>query len=80
MSEVVLQRLVKRHAGAAVPAVDGVDLVLPRGTLTTLVGPSGCGKSTLLALIAGLQAPDAATSRSAAVRCCGSRRKSGAPC
>ncbi len=59
MSEVVLQRLGKRHPGAAAPAVDAVDLTLPSGTLTTLVGPSGCGKSTLLALVAGLVAPDA---------------------
>ena len=28
-----------------VPAVDGVDLTVPRGTIVGLVGESGCGKS-----------------------------------
>ncbi len=41
------------------PVVDGVDLVVPGGTLTALLGPSGCGKSTLLRAVAGLLAPDA---------------------
>ncbi len=40
-------------------AVDGVDLVVPRGTITALLGPSGCGKTTILRMIAGLTAPDA---------------------
>ncbi|MEX0834576.1 MAG: ABC transporter ATP-binding protein, partial [Nitriliruptor sp.] len=40
-------------------AVDGVDLDVPRGTLTALLGPSGCGKTTVLRMIAGLLAPDA---------------------
>ena len=40
------------------PIVAGVDLVLRRGELLTLVGPSGCGKSTLLRMIAGLEPAD----------------------
>jgi iron(III) transport system ATP-binding protein len=31
-------------------------LVVPKGTLTTILGPSGCGKTTLLRMIAGLDA------------------------
>jgi ABC-type nitrate/sulfonate/bicarbonate transport system ATPase subunit len=37
--------------------VKGVDLVVPKGTLTTILGPSGCGKTTVLRMIAGLDAP-----------------------
>jgi iron(III) transport system ATP-binding protein len=40
-------------------AVDGVDLEVPRGHLTSLLGPSGCGKTTMLRMIAGLITPDA---------------------
>ncbi len=49
--------LVKRY-GTTV-AVDGVDLEVPRGSLTALLGPSGCGKTTVLRMVAGLLAPDA---------------------
>ncbi|MEX0952831.1 MAG: ABC transporter ATP-binding protein [Nitriliruptoraceae bacterium] len=51
--------LVKRF-GATV-AVDRVDLVVPRGTITALLGPSGCGKTTILRMIAGLTMPDEGT-------------------
>ena len=34
--------------------MDGVDLVVPQGSLTAVLGPSGCGKTTLLRLVAGL--------------------------
>ena len=52
----------KRYGDARSPlVVDGVDLVVPRGTLTTILGPSGCGKTTTLRMIAGLEAPTAGT-------------------
>lgn len=38
-------------------AVSGVDLAVPRGSLTCLVGPSGCGKSTTLKVINRLIEP-----------------------
>jgi osmoprotectant transport system ATP-binding protein len=47
----------KRYGDHA--AVDGVDLVCPRGRTHVLIGPSGCGKSTLLRMIVGLVMPDA---------------------
>jgi len=50
----------KRYGDAHAPlVVKGIDLVVPKGTLTTLLGPSGCGKTTTLRLIAGLESPSA---------------------
>jgi branched-chain amino acid transport system ATP-binding protein len=36
------------------PALQGVDIVVPEGSLVALLGPNGAGKSTLLKTIAGL--------------------------
>ncbi|WP_062304302.1 ABC transporter ATP-binding protein [Demequina subtropica] len=44
--------------GAAVRAVDHVDLDVPAGVLTAVMGPSGSGKTTLVHLLAGLDRPD----------------------
>ncbi|MDQ4112025.1 MAG: ABC transporter ATP-binding protein [Actinomycetota bacterium] len=38
-------------------AVDGIDLAIPSGKLTTLLGPSGCGKTTSLRMLAGYTRP-----------------------
>ncbi|HRI18219.1 MAG TPA: ABC transporter ATP-binding protein, partial [Burkholderiaceae bacterium] len=54
-----LRQITKRYGvDASAPlVVKGLDLVVPSGTLTTLLGPSGCGKTTVLRMIAGLEAP-----------------------
>ncbi len=47
------------EGAAAVHALRGVDLEIPRGEIVVLLGPSGSGKSTLLNILGGL---DRATS------------------
>jgi iron complex transport system ATP-binding protein len=37
--------------------VDGLDLDVPTGTVTSVIGPNGCGKSTLLRALGRLLAP-----------------------
>jgi osmoprotectant transport system ATP-binding protein len=56
-----LERLTKVYPGAARPAVDGLDLTIPRGELVALVGPSGCGKTTTLKMINRLIEPTSGT-------------------
>jgi peptide/nickel transport system ATP-binding protein len=43
-----------RRDGAAIRAVDGVDLTVPAGVMLGLVGESGCGKSTLARALMGV--------------------------
>ncbi|MFJ4406289.1 ABC transporter ATP-binding protein [Streptomyces sp. NPDC088910] len=55
-------REVRRTYGrgeAAVHALRGIDLGLPRGSFTAVMGPSGSGKSTFLQCAAGLDKPSA---------------------
>ncbi|WP_088314190.1 ABC transporter ATP-binding protein [Kineosporia sp. R_H_3] len=49
--------VVARYDRGGPPVLDGFDLAVEPGTLTSLLGPSGCGKTTALRLLAGLLAP-----------------------
>ena len=76
MSPVVEARGLSRHYpgdGAAVRAVDSVDLVVERGEAVSVMGPSGCGKSTLLHVLGGSTAfpnqPGLACAGAASVLC-----------
>lgn len=55
-----MPRLTVDHVSLAydqTPVVDGLDLAIEPGTITTIIGPNGCGKSTLLRAIARLLRP-----------------------
>src|SRR5207302_9402701 len=43
----------KKYYGS-VPAVDGVDLEVPRGSFFGFLGPNGAGKSTTIRMLTGL--------------------------
>ena len=60
---ITADQLVFRYPGQVEPALQGVDLRLPRAHAVGLLGPNGSGKSTLINLLVGLRAPDSGTIR-----------------
>ncbi len=48
-----------RLAYDGLPVFDGLDLEIPRGSITAIVGASGAGKTTIVDLLTGLVRPDA---------------------
>jgi ABC-2 type transport system ATP-binding protein len=58
---VEVDALVKRYGNT--PAVDGVSLAVPRGTVVALLGPNGAGKTTTVEVCEGYRRPDAGTVR-----------------
>ena len=59
MTAVAIRGLVKRFG--AFPAVDGLDLDIPEGSVFGLIGPNGAGKTTTMLSIATLLVPDQGT-------------------
>jgi subfamily B ATP-binding cassette protein MsbA len=57
--EVRFENLTFTYPGASSPAVDGVDLVVPKGRSVAVVGRNGSGKTTLLALLPRFYDPQA---------------------
>ncbi|MGW5350434.1 ABC transporter ATP-binding protein [Streptomyces sp. NPDC004031] len=53
--------LVKRYGAKA--AVDGLDLVVPRGSVTAVLGPNGAGKTTTVEVCEGYRRPDSGSVR-----------------
>ncbi|QDY76193.1 ABC transporter ATP-binding protein [Streptomyces qinzhouensis] len=56
-----IRGLVKRYGSKA--AVNGLDLTVPRGTVTAVLGPNGAGKTTTIEICEGYRRPDAGTVR-----------------
>ncbi len=61
MGEIVLEahEVAKVYRRGSPPALAGIDLELPRGSITALVGPNGAGKSTLMKAWMGFERPTA---------------------
>src|SRR5437879_10120305 len=53
--------LVKRFGD--VPALDGIDLSVPPGTVFGLLGPNGAGKTTTVRILTTILRPDAGEAR-----------------
>ncbi|MFI7433631.1 ABC transporter ATP-binding protein [Micromonospora haikouensis] len=61
MTETMLAVAGLTKSYGTVPALAGVDLAVPSGTLLAVLGPSGCGKTTLLRCVAGFERADSGT-------------------
>jgi len=59
-SPAILVRGLRKYYGAK-PAVDGVDLEVPRGSFFGFLGPNGAGKSTTIRILTGLIPYDGGT-------------------
>jgi len=57
MSNISLSDVRKAYTKSAPPAVDRLNLEIPKSDFLCLLGPSGCGKTTTLRMIAGLEHP-----------------------
>ena len=57
MNEYILQcrDLSKKFSGR--PALNGINMDIPRGRIIGLLGPNGSGKTTLIKLLCGLYQP-----------------------
>ncbi len=55
--EIALRGVHYTYPGAAAPALQGAELVIPKGASVALTGPSGAGKTTLADIILGLLQP-----------------------
>lgn len=61
VGRVVLDGVTYRYPDRDAPALDGVSIALPMGSVTAVVGENGSGKSTLMKVLAGLLLPQSGT-------------------
>ena len=62
-NEPAIRAAALRKIYGALPALDGVDLIVPSGTCVLLLGANGAGKSTLLRVVSTLVPPTSGTLR-----------------
>lgn len=60
-SDVAIRLTDVRKAFGSIKAVDGLNLVVPRGICLGLLGPNGAGKSTTMRMLTGQAIPDSGT-------------------
>lgn len=60
-SDVAIRLTDVRKAFGPIKAVDGLNLVVPRGICLGLLGPNGAGKSTTMRMLTGQAIPDSGT-------------------
>ena len=56
-ASILLDEVTKQYPGQVKPAVGGLTLEIPAGSIVMFVGPSGCGKTTTLKMINRLIEP-----------------------
>ncbi len=54
---IVLEAVEKVYPGSTAPAVESLDMAVPKGEIVMLIGPSGCGKTTTLKMMNRLIEP-----------------------
>lgn len=54
---ITLEGITKRYDSGKPPAVDGLNMEIPAGSIVMFCGPSGCGKTTTLKMINRLIEP-----------------------
>lgn len=64
---IATERVVVRYRGK--PALDGLDLRVPRGAVYAFLGDNGAGKTTTMKILTGLAAPDSGRARILGLDC-----------
>jgi ABC-2 type transport system ATP-binding protein len=62
-NEPAIEAIAVRKSYGAVAALDGVDLRVPRGSVTAVLGPNGAGKTTAVRILSTLLRADAGEAR-----------------
>lgn len=57
METISIANLAHQYKGAPEPALNGLDLIVPKGAFYGLLGPNGAGKTTTISIICGILKP-----------------------